>query len=303
MDFCLSERAECHENCDTSFYRNNTECNFDCEFDAVTCYSHCPCFEHCVDGCSGCPSPFCTCVDPDSNADFINCERIFNLQYSSCILQCPNGDMVCLGGCGREYDSNVETCPCREDCPNGCPCPNFDCSDVPSTTTATTRVITTTVGTTQTTPISERNTILLLNTKSPKNIPLMFNSTGFVDRNFLFLFDDHTSVYESCGLTFRNEFYIFGGEGFGQTRQLSKIEGCKLKRIGSLTFDHQYGSCTNMADYRVYLCFQNFANDHRRCRQALSPEGFFQQTALSNFEHKFIQISASNRKTRMKNNY
>ena len=208
MDFCLSERAECHENCDTSFYRNNTECNFDCEFDAVTCYSHCPCFEHCVDGCSGCPSPFCTCVDPDSNADFINCERIFNLQYSSCILQCPNGDMVCLGGCGREYDSNVETCPCREDCPNGCPCPNFDCSDVPSTTTATTRVITTTVGTTQTTPISERNTILLLNTKSPKNIPLMFNSTGFVDRNFLFLFDDHTSVYESCGLTFRNEFYI-----------------------------------------------------------------------------------------------
>ena len=55
-----------------------------------------------------------------------------------------------------------------------------------------------------------------------------------------------------------------------------------------------------MADYRVYLCFQNFANDHRRCRQALSPEGFFQQTAVSNFEHKFIQISASNRKTRMK---
>ena len=77
------------------------------------------------------------------------------------------------------------------------------------------------------------------------------------------LFDEDTSVYFSqelkqleilyqtffenfgfsCSITWRNEYYIFGGAGDNK-RQISKLAGCQLSSIGALPFDFYAGGCS-----------------------------------------------------------
>ena len=215
--------------------------------------------------------------------------------YNVCLMGCTNADIVCLMECVRQYETNVETCPCQAECPNGCPCPTYDCSAITTTTESIqeSTSASTSAQTTQTTPAADKNLVLILNTENPANIPIIVNSTGFVDRNFLFVYEKETTVYKSCALNWKNELFVFGGEGFGQTRQLSKLIGYQLQRIGSLPFDHQFGSCTNMDNRKLFLCFQDFANDYRRCRYAYFPEGYYQEIAVSTFEHRHTQIESS----------
>ena len=34
-------------------------------------------------------------------------------ELASCIIDCDHDDMTCLGDCVREYDQNIENCPCK----------------------------------------------------------------------------------------------------------------------------------------------------------------------------------------------
>ena len=45
---------------------------------------------------------------------------------------------------------------------------------------------------------------------------------------------------------------VFGG--WYEERQISRLDGFKLKRIGSLDFDHEDGACSVMHG-EIYLCF------------------------------------------------
>ena len=63
----------------------------------------------------------------DTNPDFVACEDAFEQIYLTCIGNCPHGDYPCLADCNREYDASIKDCPCQENCPNGCPCPNYLC--------------------------------------------------------------------------------------------------------------------------------------------------------------------------------
>ena len=45
---------------------------------------------------------------------------------------------------------------------------------------------------------------------------------------------------------------IFGGHN--EERQISRLKGYKLKRIGSLDFEHMFGACSVMNE-EIYLCF------------------------------------------------
>ena len=108
-----------------------------------------------------------------SNEDYISCAEYFEAQYTGqvvrfilnfeygklesakdCIVSCDAGDVLCLAGCARQLDLNMELCPCQTDCPNGCPCPNFQCSEstTPRPTTQTTAADT------------RKDTVLVLNT-------------------------------------------------------------------------------------------------------------------------------------------
>ena len=177
-------------------------------------------------------------------------------------------------------------CPCQSGCPDGCPCPEYVCP------------ITTTTMTTTTTVASPRTDMLILNTYSTLNVPVISNASGRDDRNFYFLMGENTQVYHSCSLTWRNEHFVFGGSS--QKRQISQIVGCELKRVGSLAFDHYFGACTTVGNSLIYLCFNYESGDYKKCRMATSPMGQFEEINPSTDDHEYTRIAASDCRLRIK---
>ena len=93
-------------------------------------------------------------------------------------------------------------------------------------------------------------------------------------------------------MTWQNELYIFGGDT--KKKQISKLTGCELTKIGELDFNHEYGACANVADAKLYLCFNAYkSGDYNRCRVATSPTGVFEEIDRSNFDHRWTRIAAS----------
>ena len=157
VDYCSVEEVSCLAECES-----DTSCVFDCIIETATCTYNCPCYDGCPLGCQGtvnllkcfqivrqirpkkvinwnwpfqgCTSDFCTCRDLTTDPDFIACERQFQIEYLTCIDDCSHDDVRCLAACSREYDDSLKDCPCQENCPTGCPCPDYVC-DEPATTT------------------------------------------------------------------------------------------------------------------------------------------------------------------------
>ena len=102
---------------------------------------------------------------------------------------------------------------------------------------------------------------------------------------------ENTEVEFSCSVTFHNRFYVFGGDR--QSRQISEVTECGLKRIGTLHFDHVSGTCSNVDDREIYLCFDS--RHLRQCRSGVDPNGdFINFTAPpSTFNHYRSRTSAS----------
>ena len=119
--------------------------------------------------------------------------------------------------------------------------------------------------------------VLILNTEESDNVPVLTDATGRVDRDLAFTFAKNTSVSYSCSVTFKNQHYVYGGDPYdGYERQISRIDGCRLRRIGDLPFDHHFGACTAVNDNRIYLCFQDGSDssgDKKKCRYTTNPEG------------------------------
>ena len=88
-------------------------------------------------------------------------------------------------------------------------------------------------------------------------------------------------------------FYIFGGASQDK-KQVSRLNGCTLERIRSLDFDHQLGSCLNIGERRLYLCFNDNDADRRRCRVSNGPEEEFNASTSSLYNHKWIKATSSN---------
>ena len=282
IEYCSDKREVCLEACN-----GNTICSFNCEYDASACTNSCPCFADCPLGCNGCLTPFCSCVDSENDPNYLTCHDFYESLYNECLFQCPTGDFGCLTNCYRAYEDNLETCPCRSQCPNGCPCPHYNCPDTPTTTTSitSTSVLPTTTSRTG-------SSVLILSTRGGYRAPIITDSSGRDDPNFFFRYGEDTSVYGSCSLTFRNQLYVFGGESPFK-RQLSKLVGCQLQRVGSLAFDLELGSCASVADSKVYLCFNSFSSDTKKCRFASDPEASFTAATSSVYEHQQISIAAS----------
>ena len=134
--------------------------------------------------------------------------------------------------------------------------------------------------------------VLILNTRQPSNEPIITDATGLDDRFFYFKYEENTEAYGSCGLTFQNQFYMFGGNS--KRTQISQIVNCELKRIGQLPFTFEYGACTNVANQKFYLCFD--WNDYRQCYEASSPTGTFKAISKSGNDHRYTRIASSDGK-------
>ena len=134
----------------------------------------------------------------------------------------------------------------------------------------------------------------------------MFNAKGHHTTSVNFKFGESTSVYHSCSTLFKNELFVFGGNSSyydGDRRQISKISGCQLRRIGTLDFDHEFGACTVVNNKKLFLCF-NYLNDsdRKKCRYSTEPLGKFIEAASSLYRHGSTSIASSeckNTKTKM----
>ena len=89
--------------------------------------------------------------------------------------------------------------------------------------------------------------MLILNTLWSSNEPVITDSNGKEDYDFDFKYGEGTEVYLSCSVTWRGEFFIFGG--WDRMQQVSKLVGCEMKRIGSLGFKHFRGACGNIGEF------------------------------------------------------
>ena len=126
------------------------------------------------------------------------------------------------------------------------------------------------------------------NEKLESNTPRLIDTAGELSTTFDF---NGKEVYESCGVTFWNKYFIFGGDK--NKRQILKVEDCGLISFGKIEFDHFRGACGSTDDV-VVLCF-NYAdsNDAKLCREASSPSGPWTRMSLSTFDHRSTSIATS----------
>ena len=60
-----------------------------------------------------------------------------------------------------------------------------------------------------------------------------------------------TQKWKPIKVTFKNEFYLFGGRT--EDRQVSKLESCSVKKLFDLPFDFQFGACGTYSDNEAGL--------------------------------------------------
>ena len=124
----------------------------------------------------------------------------------------------------------------------------------------------------------------------------MTDLNGVVYTNFSFEIEQEGNyVHGSCGVQFEGHFYIYGGiEAFGykgDSRQIAKVSGCALKRIGTLPFTFQRGACAATSS-KLFFCFDELG-DGKSCQLSTDPTGSFIGGPRSIEQHKKIRIAAS----------
>ena len=216
----------------------------------------------------------------ETNPEFLACQKKFEEIYLACIVDCGNGGSICLAACVRDFDKNLLDCPCMENCSDGCPCDSYECEQ----TTTTSSVATT---------VAPKTSVLVLNTFREYNVPVKIYANGRADNSLDFTIAENTQVAHSCSVTFRNQNYVLGGH-LGNSRQIGRIEGCRLETIGRLPFSHRHATCTTVGDDRIYLCFNvEGTSDYKQCRYATQPDGPFFDVPFSNHDHRLSRIASS----------
>ena len=122
---------------------------------------------------------------------------------------------------------------------------------------------------------------------------MLVSSNGRQDELSCFTHDEDSATDNSCGLTWKNMLYIFGGEET-KKQQISKLVRYKMQVIGNLPFEFDRGACTNMASRKFFLCFEIY--DYRRCHWSTDPLGDYNDVPQSFHDHRRITISSSERK-------
>ena len=88
-------------------------------------------------------------------------------------------------------------------------------------------------------------------------------------------------------MTHENNFYIYGGEGAGNRRQVLQVDNCGLTLIGSLSFDHDKGACGS-SNGVIVLCFD--VSDTKQCRKSTSPLGEWSEMTSSTYDLSILWI-------------
>ena len=129
----------CSTNCENNLLACLGDCNAGdaaceriCIREGFDCIDRCPCHADCILGCENCPADVCSiCAFPEENEDHLKCFAELENELFQCIQNC-GGSSSCVTLCTVQYSQNILNCPCEEGCPDGCPCPNYQCSKLTS---------------------------------------------------------------------------------------------------------------------------------------------------------------------------
>ena len=122
---------------------------------------------------------------------------------------------------------------------------------------------------------------------------MLINSTGEQKELACFQPGENTEAFYSCSIQWKNLLHIFGG--LNEKRQISRLTGHKLERVGSLAFDLTGGACNVMANQYILLCF-NLNGGSKLCRRSTDPLKTFTEEPLSNHEHRYARTGCTNSK-------
>ena len=214
-----------------------------------------------------------------------------DIRQSECIQLCEIGENTCGQNCDEEYTINLKNCPCRENCPLGCPCPNYQCPVMAAVATTTTASTTTTAISPKTTEANLNTWILVLNTFS-SNVPLIIDGQG-QSRDIEFELGSETEAHNSCSILWLGQMFVFGGDKY--KRQISVVERCKLTKKGELPFDMVSGACAQRNNKEVFICFENRkdSSTNRKCRRSDGPLEVFTQLPNTDFDHAATRIAVT----------
>ena len=105
--------------------------------------------------------------------------------------------------------------------------------------------------------------VLYANSKKPYLKSFLIDFDAVVNPTFNFEMGEDTNVDQSCSLVFKDKMYVLGSED--EKYQIAEVTDCGLKRIGDLSFRFVSGSCANMYDEFIVMCFDLY--DQKQCRK------------------------------------
>ena len=128
---------------------------------------------------------------------------------------------------------------------------------------------------------------------------MLLNSAGELEELACFERDINTEIFQSCSVNWKNQLFVFGGEN--KRKQISRLSGYKLERVGNLTFKHYDGACSVMGNEYIFLCFSapsadTGMDDYLQCRRSTGPLKEFSELDFSIQYHMMIQTSCSDSK-------
>ena len=145
------------------------------------------------------------------------------------------------------------------------------------------------------------DSVLLLNGKNA-----VLRSLDGQIYDFDYSVDDDSYARGHCSITFKNENFILGWvlnvedksyfflyrSGSGTYKQqISKLVGCDLRRIGSLSFDIGTSQSCATGNGKIFVCFGSSQKD--MCYRSTDPLGQFTSIGRSSYVHFDTNIAAS----------
>ena len=140
---------------------------------------------------------------------------------------------------------------------------------------------------------NNKGKVLVLNSYQSWKDAMLIDPTGEQEQLICFEKIGSTHAYGSCAINHQNMLHIFGG--YRDRRQISRLSGYYLERIGDLTFDFAWGGCSVMENGRIFLC--NPSEPVYKCRRSTGPLKNFAQIESSAYNHFNIQTSCSDSKS------
>lgn len=123
-DDCLEALTVCYRDC-----VDDHDCINNCMRQHSMCFDSCPCHSDCYDGCP-CQTESIYCLECEEKyeSEFGRCQTKQREILNTCFINCDTYDDDCESRCFIKYKMTLKNCPCMENCENGCPCPNYDCT-------------------------------------------------------------------------------------------------------------------------------------------------------------------------------